>query len=61
MLLDKTFSNDKDNIFNLFLIFILPYQCDSDEITKKGALEVFPVLLHHLGPNANHLVYDLIQ
>ena len=42
------------------LDFIL-LQVDSDDIILKGALEVFPLLLYHLGPNANHLVYDLIQ
>ncbi|XP_060075850.1 serine/threonine-protein kinase ATR-like, partial [Ylistrum balloti] len=28
---------------------------------RQSALNTFPLLLHHLGPNANHLVYELIH
>lgn len=28
---------------------------------RQSALTNFPLLLHHLGPNANHLVYELIH
>ncbi|KAL3865679.1 hypothetical protein ACJMK2_043043, partial [Sinanodonta woodiana] len=34
---------------------------DSSIAERKSAVHAFPVLLQNLGPNANHLVYDLIH
>ncbi|KAL4227217.1 hypothetical protein ACF0H5_012662 [Mactra antiquata] len=35
--------------------------CDNILDIKITAVDIFPVLLYHLGPNANHLVYDLLH
>lgn len=34
---------------------------DTTVEVKRAAIDVFPILLYHLGPNANHLVYDLLH
>ncbi|XP_045160246.2 serine/threonine-protein kinase ATR-like [Mercenaria mercenaria] len=34
---------------------------DSVVEVKQTAISVFPIVLYHLGPNANHLVYDLLH
>ncbi|XP_021368561.1 serine/threonine-protein kinase atr-like, partial [Mizuhopecten yessoensis] len=34
---------------------------DGQSKMRRSALTTFPLLLHHLGPNANHLVYELIH
>ncbi|XP_052796079.1 serine/threonine-protein kinase ATR-like isoform X2 [Mya arenaria] len=35
--------------------------CDGGSLVKVRAIQSFPNLLYHLGPNANHLVYDLLH
>ena len=37
------------------------FQSDTTDMVKQAAILDFPLLLYNLGPNANHLVYDLIQ
>ncbi|XP_052214022.1 serine/threonine-protein kinase ATR-like isoform X2 [Dreissena polymorpha] len=35
--------------------------CESEPCIKRAAILAFPLLLFNLGPNANHLVYDLLH
>ncbi|XP_060578307.1 serine/threonine-protein kinase ATR-like [Ruditapes philippinarum] len=35
--------------------------CDTVVDVKQTAINVFPIVLFHLGPNANHLVYDILH
>ena len=34
---------------------------DTDITLRRSAMANFPMLLQHSGPNANHLVYELVQ